>query len=42
LPRHLASSTKWVLGLLSLALWFPLTHLGARRLRLALADGAES
>ena len=41
LPRHLAASTKWLLGLLSLALWFPLTHLGARRLRLALADGAE-
>jgi hypothetical protein len=42
LPRHLANSTKWLLGLLSLALWFPLTHLGARRLRLALADGAET
>jgi hypothetical protein len=42
LPRHLASSTKWVLGLLSLALWFPLTHLGARRLRLALADGLDA
>jgi hypothetical protein len=41
LPRHLAASTKWLLGLLSLALWFPLTHFGARRLRLALADGVD-
>ena len=42
LPRHLAVSTKWLLGLLSLGLWLPLTHLGARRLRYALSDGAES
>lgn len=42
LPRHLASSTKWALGVLSLLLWLPLTHLGARRLRYALSDGAET
>jgi hypothetical protein len=41
-PRHLAPSTKWLLGLVSLVLWVPLTHLGARRLRHALFDGAET
>ena len=40
-PKHLSASTKWMLGLLSLVLWVPLTHIGARRLRLALADGAD-
>lgn len=41
LPRHLASSTKLTLALLSLLLWLPLTHLGARRLRLALEAGTS-
>jgi hypothetical protein len=41
-PRHLAASTKWILGLVSLVLWVPLTNAGVRRLRLALFDGAEA
>ena len=41
-PKHLSASTKWILGLLSFVLWVPLTHIGARRLRLALADGADA
>ena len=40
-PRHLAASTKWILGLLSLVLWVPLTNAGIGRLRRALSDGAE-
>lgn len=41
-PRHLAASTKWILGIASLALWIPLTNAGVRRLRHALFDGTEA